>query len=474
MKLVKLIILSFKAFKIENELSISYIFGKKLKNHKYLINREKKFEGTFFGIISFLKMLFLNFSFYSNHKLKSKDVLIFASTSNQLESLNSTIKNIKKKKFSFELLLGIGNFNKLKKIEKILFSPKIIIVSLILFIKKSPILYMSLSSQNNNITSKKYFNLFCQVYAYIPYFLDLLHRKKIKFILVSNDHNESNRSIRLAAEILNIKTIYIQHASITRHFPPLEFDYALLDGNHAKEKYITSLNTNKKNNPRVRNNTKKCKIILSGQKKIIYSNYVFKKSNLLAGVAVNNLDEFDQVEYLLSQILKHEKKCIIRTHPSQFVLFIKKIKKLTKSNNKIIWSNPDDENILNFLSKVKYIISADSSIHLEAGLAKIPTFCYKMNKKKLLDQYAYVKNGLSFYLGRRYNLKLINEGIKYSKSKIRQKALKKYSATFGTDWQNKEGILSLIILKKILNDQSFDDLFKTESSIHFHSIRSIK
>ena len=40
-----------------------------------------------------------------------------------------------------------------------------------------------------------------------------------------------------AAKQLSIKTAYVQHAPVTREFPPLEVDLALLDGPVSVERY---------------------------------------------------------------------------------------------------------------------------------------------------------------------------------------------------------------------------------------------
>ena len=112
-------------------------------------------------------------------------------------------------------------------------------------------------------------NLFCGAYSYVPYFINILSKTKPKLVIVSNDHSLNCRSLRLAAQILGIRTLYIQHASISNIFPPLEFDYALLDGLVSYKKYVSCYEKNKNNN-RVKKNAIKCKVLLTGQKKYIY------------------------------------------------------------------------------------------------------------------------------------------------------------------------------------------------------------
>ena len=52
-------------------------------------------------------------------------------------------------------------------------------------------------------------------------------------------------------------------------FPPLEFNYALLDGNIAHQFYIQSYKIQKKTNLRLEKNIANCQVILTGQKKLV-------------------------------------------------------------------------------------------------------------------------------------------------------------------------------------------------------------
>jgi hypothetical protein len=64
-----------------------------------------------------------------------------------------------------------------------------------------------------------------------------LSRLEPKALVVSNDHNMPNRVVLKLAREKRIPSVYIQHASVTEKFPPLAFDYALLEGLDALQKY---------------------------------------------------------------------------------------------------------------------------------------------------------------------------------------------------------------------------------------------
>ena len=76
-------------------------------------------------------------------------------------------------------------------------------------------------------------------------------------VFVANDHTGPCRSIRLACEQLNIKVAYIQHA-VSSIFPPLEFDYAFLDGKVAYDIYNRCFHESSKSE-RLMRNVSQCK-----------------------------------------------------------------------------------------------------------------------------------------------------------------------------------------------------------------------
>ena len=63
-------------------------------------------------------------------------------------------------------------------------------------------------------------------------------KKPIRVLLIGNDHVSLFRAVILAAKENAIKTIYIPHASVGPHFPPLDFDFALLEGEEMKRIYL--------------------------------------------------------------------------------------------------------------------------------------------------------------------------------------------------------------------------------------------
>ena len=90
---------------------------------------------------------------------------------------------------------------------------------------------------NNKKKAGRYYDLLITVNGSYEESLRLLKKNKPKAIVFANDHLIIARSMLLAANHLGIKTYYVQHASVSDYFPPLEFSHSLLEGMDSKLKY---------------------------------------------------------------------------------------------------------------------------------------------------------------------------------------------------------------------------------------------
>ena len=104
-------------------------------------------------------------------------------------------------------------------------------------------------------------------------------------MITSNDHNVPNRCMLAVAHHLGIKTVYLQHASVSPIFPALRVNYAFLDGQCALDIYRQC----EPNQPNTNRNAPLPKVILSGQKKHVKRSE--KSQSTLIGVAFNVLDD---------------------------------------------------------------------------------------------------------------------------------------------------------------------------------------
>lgn len=478
MSLFELIKLSRKALQIEPEEELVYLFGKKLKEIDYMKIKKPKYSGFFFRSLWFFGFILYNFNF-KRARIEQKPLLIFASTDNQFNSLKPTITALSNQQVDYELLLGrvlakkkILNFS---RGHLVTFGFKELILAVMFYFRNGIPLYFKFKKQNRYVESESYFNKFCQAYVFVPYFLNVLLQAKPNLVLMSNDHNLNNRSFRLAAEVLGIKTLYVQHASVSDLFPPLEFDYALLDGRIAHETYIRCYEYQKGTNPRIEKNLAKCQVILSGQKKQIVSEAIVGNLNKdCLGLAVNGGDDFYCVQTLLDKLAEMKVQCIIRTHPNQGPIFLDQLKNYMKGKDWLTWSNSREEDLVDFFPKINALIAGNTSLHLEAALAGIPTFYLEMSDEvHRPDYYGYVKNGISTKLEQDFTFDELRLAIENADSIKRHQAIKNYSETYDTKWQNREGELSALVIESIIKNKSLDTVFKQEEPFAYQSVLSI-
>ncbi|MDC0373172.1 hypothetical protein OAN04_05505 [Candidatus Pelagibacter ubique] len=473
MNIFKLLHQSKLALTKESELELAYLFGEHLKDIEYMKLKKPFYSGIFLQILAFFGKVLFNLSFFSESVTKN-EIFLYSGSLNQFNSSISIVKSLRKNKYKFNHIINKNLDKKNLNYEtiRLKFSFKVFSVAIILFLTRFLSLYSKLKKKNRIVQISWYSSLFCEAYSYVPYFLDLLTKAKPKIVIVSNDHSLNCRSLRLAAEMLGIKTLYLQHASVSNIFPPLEFDFALLDGSIAYKTYLSCYKKNKITN-RIKKNAAKSRIILTGQKKIIHTNLKkFRIKTLQVGLAINTLDDFSHLSLLLNNLSLAKVKCSVRLHPNQDLSFVKELKKYMKNKNWIIFSDSKKQSVNNYLKNLDVLIAGNSSIHLEASLAGLPTFYYEMSDNVIKpDYYNYVKNGITKKLKNNFTFQeLKNLTKKMHNDTKRQQAIKKYSETYQTHWQNKEGELTQEVIKRILNNQSLNDLFQVKSSRIYNSV----
>lgn len=202
-------------------------------------------------------------------------------------------------------------------------------------------------------------------------------------VVFANDHSYDRKALILLTEDLGLKTIYIQHASVSTAFPELHTTYSFLDGMDVLEKYTSG---------------KKeiyGKIVLIGAMRYdslrLYSiNRKCYKRNCI-GVAINPIDDIGNVIKFCNQLLDdlNDLKIKIRLHPemrgkcSDF-----------GNNDRIICISAKDEDIKDYLDSIDLQIAGNSGIHLDAFFGGVPTFVYNFSNLKYVDSFDYVNNGM--------------------------------------------------------------------------------
>ncbi|KAA9346202.1 hypothetical protein F0P94_01620 [Adhaeribacter soli] len=276
----------------------------------------------------------------------------------------------------------------------------------------------------------RFFDLIFISIGFYEQYLKHLKKYRPKAVVFANDHNDDSRAMLLAADTLNIPTIYIQHASVSTAFPPLEFSLSLLEGQDALNKY------------------KQCGPI-SGEVKFIgmpkadkflqYRNFKPKAENI--GIAGNTLDHYEGLKETLTSLTRHfpELHFTFRSHPgdTRDFTFVNEL-----GRNATV-SDPKTETVFEFLKNQDVIIAADSSIHLEAALLNIPGIYYRFGESNFtFDYYGYVKQGLILYAANSDTLFKALQEYKMQRPEVYKKAAY-YNATIGTETEGKSDELAL-------------------------------
>ncbi|OFY51437.1 MAG: hypothetical protein A2W85_09870 [Bacteroidetes bacterium GWF2_41_31] len=201
---------------------------------------------------------------------------------------------------------------------------------------------------------------------------------KPTLIVLANDHSPMNRCLLKVASNLQIKTLFLQHASVTNKFPKLLFDYSLLDGEESFSKYGMQTKPNGK-------------VLLTGSPRFDDFYTVSEKEGLCKiGIAVNELDDFNIVKQLCVDLIKNTTfQLVVRPHP-----IMKSWHKEWFLANNIEFSDASQVKPYTYLSKIFLQISNTSSIHLDAAIMKVPTVMYQLSSMPIEDHYEYLKHGL--------------------------------------------------------------------------------
>lgn len=198
-------------------------------------------------------------------------------------------------------------------------------------------------------------------------------------VVFANDHSGILRAFIRRARELGCKTVYTQHASIGRSFPPLDFDLALLDGNQACHHYIES-------------GPVKGHVVITGRNtcKPQSSTDDCSGGNFI-GLATNELNSLKEWIYWIKRLKQLDRKLLLRCHPAD--------------KRKIAWRlicrwhgiEFDSSTLNDYLSRCRFLLTGMSGIILEAALKGVPSLAIrppKWHSQRMLDYYSYERFGL--------------------------------------------------------------------------------
>ncbi|MCB7480622.1 hypothetical protein [Christiangramia sediminis] len=222
------------------------------------------------------------------------------------------------------------------------------------------------------------------------HYLEIFRSNEIDVVVIFTDHSYKNRALLFAAKHCNVPTAYIPHASVSEIFPPLEMDVAFLEGMDMKNKYEKIAENWSYEN--------KTEIVLAGNYKTNYyrnlNNGSVKNNKLIIGVTYNTLDSSFVVKKLVDDLLSNSifdhYSIVLRPHPS-----ITNFLEIDHTRTEM--SNPALESSVDFLKRIKFLISGDSNIVLEAALLETNVFLKNLSDSPFQDLYGFrIKNVCPF------------------------------------------------------------------------------
>lgn len=443
--------------KQESEEWLAYLHGQQLEELSHLRDSKPRYTGFFLQSAMFfyhLLRLFFKSFFIKEAKKQKTDFYFYAGTANQANSLVGTAKSLSQngktvlaESSNSQLLNGA---NETYKFEQLKISFIDILSIFIFFLLNAPSLYLRLRKKDKALVNK-FFSNFCQAYIYLTIFYRQLKRYSPGYIVVSNDHNVDCRSLVAVATYLGIKTVYMQHASVSNLFPALTVSYTFLDGQSALHTYQQC----EGNKSTFYENRERTKIFLSGQKKLLAKRD--DNSSTKLGLAINTLDNTNQVIELVNKLTDKNFYVCLRWHPGQNPQDILALTQAFSKSKLVTLSDPKQHGLNGFFAEISSLISGNSSIHLEAAVVGVPTIYYELQQPEIEDYYGYVKNGLAKKADSYEALLelIIQEKLLH----LDDSAVQYYSASFNTEWYGREGELVATTLLALQAGKDWKTLF---------------
>ena len=318
------------------------------------------------------------------------------------------------------------------------------------------------SNPRERLIIRTYFDEFFSVAGYIKVYDKLLSHSDVRLIILANDHSVLTRALFHVAERKGIKTIYLQHCSVTEKFPKLRFDYCFLDGEESLLKYLQAGKPSGRvylsGNPRF-DAMVKCKVKQRSNQKNI-------------GIALSDLDNEEDIRNFFIVMLKHGfQHLTVRPHPAA------KFDSTWYEEHGIAYSNSKVENPFEFVSRMDIVIAGESGIHLDAAMMNVRSICYDISNTIPGDYYSYIKNGLVPYAASIEELFALIENEDADLYEGRQMKARWYNAAYGTQYEGHIGEMIADFIRHEQNNdiEGFDQKYKFENkNINGVNVRELK
>jgi hypothetical protein len=228
----------------------------------------------------------------------------------------------------------------------------------------------------------RFFDMIFNAVGYYEVYVRALRHYRPRAIIFANDHNDDARALLLAARTCGVPTAYVQHASVSTNFPPLDFDLSLLEGQDALDKY------------------RQCGPV-GGRTELVgmpkADAFLGRKNQnptvQRVGLACNTLDATEAITAVVDHLFQEFPGLTFtfRAHPSDRRDFTF----LGRRHPQLLFSDARRQNVFEFLGQQDALIAADTSTHLEATLLNVVSLYYRFGAHSIADDYyGYAARGL--------------------------------------------------------------------------------
>lgn len=244
-------------------------------------------------------------------------------------------------------------------------------------------LYMASSREDRKLIRFYYWDFITTCATYRILGNAIKNNPQLRMVVMANDHVPITRSVIELTEKFHVKSLYVQHASVSTAFPPLRFNYSFLDGLESYEKYKTIGNM-------------RGSVFLSGSPRFdAFKTYQGDEKRYDIGIALNELDSEVEALKLCLYLKKHySDKIVVRPHPGMLTRDNPLFHEIKFIENGFAISNPKKDLSFVFLADIKVMIANESGIHLDAALMGVPSLLYNFSDNEVMDWYSYIKKGL--------------------------------------------------------------------------------
>lgn len=336
------------------DLVFAYEYSKTRWDHFKKMGRTNNFLILFaFLLIAlflfpFYWLIYIFLSFYVK-KYNFDDTVSFCFTLNHITVVN----NLKKKTFQ-NVNIGVGKTD---------FSNKILLLAFFSNYNLLPNFFKILSNRHMSFNTIKAFKTIG-----VSNLFEIIFKKHyIKNIIQFNDHGPLHFDLHRQSKLNKTKTLYIQHAPITKEFPALYHDVNILFSQDSFDKYKKVTND--------------IEVVLNKDIRFPKKNSNITKNVKKVVLCPNILDDLSEIIKTYSNLKNEGYQVLLRKHPGDRRHFPIDI---NISTNASIWQD---------LSDAKFVVTNESAVTLE-GLY-YNCLCYKTSCwSESIDGYGFMNKGL--------------------------------------------------------------------------------